>query len=65
MATVSGGRYYTAADANRLSAVYDRLGSQLGRKKERRELTAGFAGGALVLVLAGAALSLRWLGRLI
>jgi Ca-activated chloride channel homolog len=65
MATVSGARSYTAADANRLSAVYQRLGSQLGRKKERRELTAGFAGGALVLVLVGAALSLRWLGRLI
>jgi Ca-activated chloride channel family protein len=63
--TPSGGRSYTAADATRLSAVYDRLGSQLGRKKERRELTSGFAGGALVLVLAGAALSLRWLGRLI
>jgi Ca-activated chloride channel family protein len=65
IATASGGRSYTAADANRLSAVYDRLGSQLGRKKERRELTAGFAGGGLVLLLAGAALSLRWLGRLI
>lgn len=65
IATASGGQSYTAADATRLSAVYDRLGSQLGRKKERRELTAGFAGGALVLVLAGAALSLRWLGRLI
>jgi Ca-activated chloride channel family protein len=65
IATASGGRSYTAADANRLSAVYDRLGSQLGRKNERRELTAGFAGGGLVLLLAGAALSLRWLGRLI
>jgi Ca-activated chloride channel family protein len=65
IATASGGRSYTAADANRLSAVYDRLGSQLGHKKEQRELTSGFAGGAVVLLLAGAALSLRWLGRLI
>ena len=38
-------------------------GSQLGSEKQQRELTAGFAGGALVLLLAGCAMSLRWFGR--
>jgi Ca-activated chloride channel family protein len=65
MARASGARAYTAAAAGRLSQVYDRLGSQLGRKKERRPITAGFAGGGLALLVLGAALSLRWFGRLI
>lgn len=65
IARASGGRAFTAADAGRLSQVYERLGSQLGRKNEKREITAGFAGGALALLLLGAALSLRWFGRLI
>jgi Ca-activated chloride channel homolog len=65
IARASGGRAFAAADADRLSQVYERLGSQLGRKNEKREITAGFAGGALALLLLGAALSLRWFGRLI
>mgnify|MGYP001029167604 FL=1 len=65
VARASGGRAYTAATAGDLSEVYRRLGSQLGRREERRELTAGFAGAAAVLLLAGGALSLRWFGRLI
>jgi Ca-activated chloride channel family protein len=65
IADVSGGRAYTAAGASRLSDVYDGLGSRLGRRKEQRELTAGFAGGALALLALGAASSLRWFGRLI
>ena len=48
-----------------LDAVYERLGSQLGRRDEHRQVTAAFAAGGLVLLLAGAALSLRWFGRLI
>ena len=41
------------------------LGSQLGTKNEKRQITAGFAGGGLALLLLGAAMSLRWFGRLI
>jgi Ca-activated chloride channel family protein len=65
IAQASGGRAFATADADRLSQVYDRLGSQLGRRNEKREITAGFAGGALALLLLGAVMSLRWFGRLI
>jgi Ca-activated chloride channel homolog len=65
IARASGGQAFTAADASRLSDVYEKLGSQLGRKDVKREITATFAGGGLALLLFGAALSLYWFGRLI
>jgi Ca-activated chloride channel family protein len=65
MASASGGQAYEAADARRLSQVYERLGSQLGRKNEPRQISSMFAAAALAFVLAGAALTLRWFGRLI
>jgi Ca-activated chloride channel homolog len=65
IAKASGGKTYTAADASKLKDVYERLGSLLGTKNEKREITAGFAGGGLALLLLGAAMSLRWFGRLI
>jgi Ca-activated chloride channel family protein len=65
ISTVSGGETFTAGNADGLSAVYERLGSQLGRRDERRQVTTAFAAGGLVLLLAGAGLSLRWFGRLI
>jgi Ca-activated chloride channel homolog len=65
VAKASGGQTYTAADAGKLKDVYHRLGSLLGTKNEKREITSGFAGGGLALLLLGAALSLRWFGRLI
>jgi Ca-activated chloride channel family protein len=65
VAQASGGRSYSAATSTDLSAVYERLGSQLTRKKEPREITAGFAGAGLALLFLGSALSLRWFGRLI
>jgi Ca-activated chloride channel family protein len=61
----SGGKSYSAESADDLSDVYKRLGSQLGTKKEPREITAGFAGAGLALLALGAAMSLRWFGRLI
>lgn len=64
MARISGGRAYDATTSADLSAVYRELGSQLGRRKVRHDMTAGFAGVAALLALAGAALSLRWFGRL-
>jgi Ca-activated chloride channel family protein len=65
VAKASGGKSYTASDAGKLKDVYQRLGSLLGTRNEQREITAGFAGGGLALLLLGAALSLRWFGRLI
>jgi Ca-activated chloride channel homolog len=64
IATASGGRAFTAEDDDQLSSIYKRLGSQLGTRKQRREVTAGFAIGGLVLLLGAGAASLRWAGRL-
>ena len=64
IAAASGGRSYRAEDAAKLDAVYERLGSQVARKKEKREISSAFAGGALVLVLLGGGMSLMWFGRL-
>jgi len=65
IAAASGGQAYQAADAQRLRQVYERLGSQLGRKNEPRQISSLFAAAALALLLAGATLTLRWFGRLI
>jgi Ca-activated chloride channel family protein len=65
MSAASGGQAFQAADAQRLSQVYERLGSQLGRKNVPRQISSLFAAGALALLLAGASLTLRWFGRLI
>ena len=65
IAHASGGESFTAATTDGLSAVYQRLGSQLGRRDAHRQVTAAFAAGGLVLLLGGAGLSLRWFGRLI
>jgi Ca-activated chloride channel homolog len=63
IADVSGGTYYAAADTASLKGVYDELDTSLVLKQEHVELTAVFAGLAVLLfVLAGAG-SLVWLGR--
>lgn len=64
IAQASGGKSYTAQTTERLSEVYKRLGSQLGHKREKRQITQEFAGGALVLLALGGAMSLGWFGRL-
>jgi Ca-activated chloride channel family protein len=61
----SGGRAFTAQQADALSAVYEKLGSEVAKKKQPREVTAEFAAGAALLLLAGSGLSLRWFRRLI
>ncbi|MEA2283553.1 MAG: Ca-activated chloride channel [Solirubrobacteraceae bacterium] len=65
IAQTSGGRAFTAADQSRLESIYANLGTKLSSKPEEREVTAAFAGGALVLVLVGSGLSLAWFGRLV
>jgi Ca-activated chloride channel family protein len=64
IAQITKGKAYNTADAAELDQIYDRLGSQVAMKDEEREVTAAFAGGALLLLLVGGAMSLRWFGRL-
>lgn len=60
IAEATGGEYYDAADAERLQSVYERLGSQVGRADEQREVSVGFlAGGAALLLGAGVLAGLR------
>ncbi|MEY2440709.1 MAG: Ca-activated chloride channel [bacterium] len=65
VASISGGRAFTADNLQELSTVYKRLGSRIGYHNEQRELTAAFSGGALTLLAAGALLSLYWFRRLV
>jgi Ca-activated chloride channel family protein len=64
IAATSGGEAFRAEDADQLDAVYDRLGSQIGSKPEKREITTAFAGAALLLLGGALASSLRLGGRL-
>jgi Ca-activated chloride channel family protein len=64
IARTTGGRFYSVADAGRLQEIYAGLGTRFAKLQERQEMTAAFAGGALVLLLAGAATGLVRGGRL-
>jgi Ca-activated chloride channel homolog len=61
---VSGGKAFTAEDSDSLKSIYKTLGSQLGSKAQKKQITASFAIGGLVLLLGAAAASLRFAGRL-
>ncbi len=64
VAQATGGTYYSAVDAASLKSIYDNLDTALIIRPEQIELTALFAGAAIILLGLGAALSLVWLGRL-
>jgi Ca-activated chloride channel family protein len=58
------GRYYAAADVERLTEIYNQLGARFSTRRERQEVTAAFAGGGLVLLLAGMTVAMIRGGRL-
>jgi Ca-activated chloride channel family protein len=64
VAALSGGRAFAAEDSSALDQVYETLGSRIGTKKEKREVSAGFAAAGLLLLGGAAFTSLRWRGRL-
>lgn len=64
IARASGGRAFTAEDQSQLSSIYKSLGSQLGTKGKKSEITAAFALAGIAMLLAAAAASGRISGRL-
>lgn len=65
IAEISGGEAFATADAGRLERVFARLGSEVADEPRRQEVASFFAGGALLLLVAGALASLRWFGRFV
>jgi Ca-activated chloride channel family protein len=57
IARTTGGEFFAAPDDEQLSRVYEELGSRLGRRPKRAEITVAFAGAGALLLLAGGALS--------
>ncbi|MEA2403681.1 MAG: Ca-activated chloride channel [Thermoleophilaceae bacterium] len=64
IADSSGGRAFSAEDSSQLSAIYKRLGSQLGTKQEQHESTSAFALAGLLLLVGAVGASSRVAGRL-
>jgi len=65
IAAESGGRTFTAETGSQLGSIYDQIGRDVGFVTQTRELTAAFAGVALVAALLAAAAGLRWTQRLV
>jgi Ca-activated chloride channel family protein len=63
LARGTGGTFFRARTSAALKAVYAKLATRLGHRTERREVTDLFAGGGIVLMLAGSALSALWFRR--
>jgi Ca-activated chloride channel homolog len=64
IAQASHGRSFDAQTADQLASIYTHLGTRLGTATRKREVTAEFAIGGLVLLLLAAATSSRWSPRL-
>jgi Ca-activated chloride channel family protein len=64
LAETTGGQYYEADSLAELTAVYEDMGSSVGRRTVPREITQWYLGGALALALLAGTLSLLWTPRL-
>jgi Ca-activated chloride channel family protein len=64
ISALTRGRFYAAPDGASLNAVYEELGSRIGRTTEDRELTAAFAGAGAVFLLAALGFSAVVFGRI-
>jgi Ca-activated chloride channel family protein len=64
VARTARGRFFEAPNAEQLKAVYNELGSRLGSRTKREEITFAFAAGGALLMLTGGALSTALFRRL-
>jgi Ca-activated chloride channel family protein len=55
IARATEAKSFTAKSAERLESVYKQLGSSIGRRRERREISSWFLGGAALLLLGALA----------
>lgn len=60
----TGGQFFAAQSAKSLQSAYSKLGSRLGRKPGKSEITYGFLAAAAGLLLAAGLLSALWSPRL-
>ncbi|MFL6080615.1 MAG: VWA domain-containing protein [Ornithinibacter sp.] len=61
----SGGRSFTAESADQLGSIYTEIGRDVAYTVQTRDLTAVFAGVALLMAVLAAAGALRWTQRLV
>jgi Ca-activated chloride channel family protein len=64
LADATHGSAFEAASAKELRQVYEDIGSSVGYRTEKREITSWFVGLGLFFALAAAASSLVWFSRL-
>ena len=64
IADMTGGKFSEAQDAETLQAVYEQLGSSLGRKPGTIEVTSWFVAAAAGLLLLAGVLSAAWSPRI-
>lgn len=60
IAEVTDGEFFEAPSDDDLRSIYERLGSRVGYRTERKEITAAFAGAGALIALGGLYLSVRW-----
>jgi Ca-activated chloride channel homolog len=60
LASTTGGKAFTAQNADTLDVVYRTLGSSIGRHSEIREITSWFAIAAALLLVAGVGIARAW-----
>ena len=57
-------RFHEASTSDELRAVYDDIGSSVGYRTERQDVSARFIGLGLLFAMGAAAGSMRWFSRL-
>ena len=64
IAEITGGQSFDAPSEEALEQVYAELGSDVGSKEEKTDVTWAFAGAGALLLLAGGLLSAFWFNRM-
>ena len=64
VAEITGGEFFEAPTDEALQSVYESLGSDIGFREKKTDITFAFAAGGALLLLGGGLLSALWFNRL-